>query len=146
MKLIERGYSHEAVMKNKVDKLKTIEPDLTKRKKTAKTYDYRVQAPEQRLPNTNIKFQVKNIDVEGDNAIVNIDIYDVVNRKGNKQVDTPQNYLRGEIPNLNQSKVEDAIKIKMRGELKDYIGKRFRYKPEDPKGAKIEFRFNHLKQ
>jgi hypothetical protein len=77
---------------------------------------------------------------------VNIDIYDVVNRKGNKQVDTPQNYLRGEIPNLNQSKVEDAIKIKMRGELKDYIGKRFRYKPEDPKGAKIEFRFNHLKQ
>jgi hypothetical protein len=34
----------------------------------------------------------------------------------------------------------------MRGELKDYIGKRFRWKPEDPKGAKIEFRFNHLKQ
>jgi hypothetical protein len=146
MKLIERGYSHEAVMKNKVDKLKTIEPDLTKRKKTAKTHGYRTQDPEDYVPNTNIKFQVKNIDVEGDNAIVNIDIYDVVNREGNKQVDTPQNYLRGEIPNLNQSNVEDAIKIKMRGELKDYIGKRFRWKPEDPKGAKIEFRFNHLKQ
>ena len=146
MKLIERGYSHEAVMKNKVDKLKTIEPDLTKRKKTAKTHGYRTQDPEDYVPNTNIKFQVKNIEVEGDNAIVNIDVYDVVNREDNKQVDTPQNYLKGEIPNLNQSKVEDAIKIKMRGELKDYIGKRFRYKPEDPKGANIEFRFNHLKQ
>ena len=59
---------------------------------------------------------------------------------------TPQNYLKGEIPNLNQTKVEDAIKIKMRGELKDYIGTRFRWKAEDPKGAKIEFRFKHLKQ
>lgn len=147
MKLIERGYSHEAVMKNKVDKLKTIEPDLTKRKKTAKTHGYRHhQDQEDYVPNTNIKFQVKNIDVEGDNAIVNIDVYDVVNREDGRQVDTPQNYLKGEIPNLNQSKVEDAIKIKMRGELKDYIGKRFRWIPENPKGAKIEFRFNHLKQ
>ena len=146
MKLIERGYSHEDIMKNKVEKLKTIEPDLSKRKKTAKTYGYRVQDPQDVTPNTNVKFQVKNIDVEGDNAIVNIDVYDVVNRVGSRQVDTPQNYLKGEIPNLNQTKVEDAIKIKMRGELKDYIGKRFRWNPEDPKGAKIEFRFNHLKQ
>ena len=146
MKLIERGYSHEAVMKNKLDKLKTIEPDLTKRKKTAKTQGYHGQDPELRVPNTNIKFKVKSIDVEGDNAIVNIDVYDVVNREDGRQVDTPQNYLRGEIPNLNQTKVEDAIKIKMRGELKDYVGKRFRWRAEDPKGAKIEFRFNHLKQ
>lgn len=146
MKLIERGYSHESVMKNKVDKLKTIEPDLTKRKKTAKTHNYWNRDPEQMVPNTNIKFQVKNIDVEDDKAIVDIDVYDVVNREGGRQVDTPQNYLKGEIPNLNPTKVEDAIKIKMRGELKDYIGKRFRWVPQDPKGSKIEFRFNHLKQ
>jgi hypothetical protein len=42
--------------------------------------------------------------------------------------------------------VEDAIRIKMRGELRDYIGKRFRWVADDPKGAKIEFKFNHLKQ
>ena len=146
MKLLERGYSHEEIMKNKVQKLKTIEPDLKKRKKTAKTYGHWRQDPEQMVPNTNIKFQVKNIDVDDDKAIVDIDVYDVLKRENNTQVSTPQNYLKGEIPNLDSTKVEDAIKIKMRGELKDYIGKRFRWKAEDPKGAKIEFRFKHLKQ
>ena len=146
MKLLERGYSHEDVMKNKVQKLKSIQPELSKRKKTAKTYNYWNQDPEQMVPNTNIKFQVKKIDVENDKAIVDIDVYDVVNREGGRQVDTPQNYLKGEIPNLNSKKVEDAIRIKMRGELRDYIGKRFRWVAEDPKGAKIEFKFNHLKQ
>jgi hypothetical protein len=146
MELLERGYSHEDIMKNKVQKLKTIEPDLTKRKKTAKTYHYQFQDPAQIVPNTNIKFQVKNINIEDDKAIVDIDVYDVFKREGERQVDTPQNYLRGEIDNLTPTKVEDAIKIKMRGELKDYIGKRFRWVAEDPKGAKIEFRFNHLKK
>jgi hypothetical protein len=146
MRLLERGYSHEDIMKNKVDKLKTIEPDLTKGKKTAKTYNYQTTYPERITPNTNIKFQVKKIDVVDDKAIVDIDVYDVVNREDGRQVDTPQNYLKGEIPNLNTTKVEDAIRIKMRGELRDYIGKRFRWVAEDPKGAKIEFRFNHLKQ
>jgi hypothetical protein len=54
MKLLERGYSHEEIMKNKVRKLKTIEPYLKKRKKTAKTYNYWNQDPEQMVPNTNI--------------------------------------------------------------------------------------------
>jgi hypothetical protein len=47
---------------------------------------------------------------------------------------------------MNQNKVENAIKLKMRGELKDYIGKRYTWAPEGLKGSKIEFRFNHLKQ
>ena len=146
MKMLENGYSHEDVMKNKVQKLKSLQPELSKRKKTAKTYGYRGANPDNYVPNTNIKFQVKNIDVEDDKAIVDIDVYDVVNREGGRQVDTPQNYLKGEIPNLTPAKVEDAIRIKMRGELRDYIGKRFRWVADDPKGAKIEFRFNHLKQ
>ena len=145
MKLLERGYSHDYIMRNKVEKLKTIEPELKKRKKTAKTYNLGGLNPEN-VPNTNVKFQVKKIDVEDDKAIVDIDIYDVVNREGGKQVDTPQNYLKGEIPNLTPVRVEDAIKIKMRGELIDYIGKRFKWSPEDLKGSKIEFKFNHLKQ
>jgi hypothetical protein len=146
MKMLENGYSHEDIMKNKVQKLKSIQPELSKRKKTAKTYGYRGLNPETYVPNTNIKFQVKNINVEDDKAIVDIDVYDVVNRQGGRQVDTPQNYLKGEIPDLTPAKVEDAIRIKMRGELKDYIGKRFRWVADDPKGAKIEFKFNHLKQ
>jgi len=148
MELLERGYSHDYIMKNKVEKLKTIEPNLTKRKKTAKTYNYWAQGHEQATPSTNIKFQVKKIDVDNDRAIVDIDIYDVINRDGRKEVDTPQNYLRGEIPNLTPDKVERGIKVKMFEPLKDYIGKRFSWDwaSGDPKGAKIEFRFNHLKK
>jgi hypothetical protein len=146
MKLLERGYSHDYVMKNKVEKLKTIEPALTKRKKTAKTYGYHALTPDDIIPNTNIKFKVKDISVDDDKAIVNIDVYDVLNTEGGRQQDTPQNYLKGEIPNINQTKVENAIKLKMNRELIDYIGKRFRWKPEDVKGSKVEFRFNHLKQ
>lgn len=148
MELLERGYSHDYIMKNKVEKLKTIEPNLTKRKKTAKTYNYWAQGHEQATPSTNIKFQVKKIDVDNDRAIVDIDIYDVINRDGRKEVDTPQNYLRGEIPNLTPDKVERGIKLKMFEPLKDYIGKRFSWDwvSGDRKGAKIEFRFNHLKK
>jgi hypothetical protein len=146
MILLERGYSHDYIMKNKVDKLKTIEPDLTQRKKIAKTYNYQRVDHQYVVPDTNIKFKVKDISVDDDKAIVNIDIYDVVNRVYGRQQDTPQNYLKGEIPNLNQTNVEYAIKIKMRGELKDYIGKRFREYTKDLKDSKIEFKFNHLKQ
>ena len=145
MKLLERGYSHDYIMKNKVEKLKTIEPALTQRKKIAKTYKYQTLDQQDFVPDTNIKFKVKDISVDDDKAIVNIDVYDVVKRKGGRQQDTPQNYLKGEIPNLNQTNVEFAIKIKMRRELIDYIGKRFRWNSDELKGSKIEFKFNHLK-
>ena len=84
--------------------------------------------------------------MDDDKAIVNIDVYDVVNREGGRQQDTPQNYLKGEIPNLNQTNVESAIKIKMNRELIDYVGKRFRWTSDNIKGSKIDFKFNHLKQ
>jgi hypothetical protein len=146
MILLERGYSHNYIMKNKVDKLKTIEPDLTQRKKIAKTYNYQRVDHQDVVPDTNIKFKVKDISVDDDKAIVNIDVYDVVNREGGRQQDTPQNYLKGEIPNLNQTNVESAIKIKMNRELIDYVGKRFRWTSDNIKGSKIDFKFNHLKQ
>ena len=143
MKMLEHGKSHDEVMKTKLEKLKSIEPEISKRKKTAKIYNsYGFENP----PNTNIKFKVKSVDIEGDKAIVTVDIYDVVERRGNKEVPTTQNYLKGEFPNLTTKKVEDKIASKMRGELKDYTGTRFRYTDEIPPGTKIEFKFNHLKK
>jgi hypothetical protein len=86
------------------------------------------------------------VDLEDDKAIVTIDIYDVINRENDKEVPTPQNYFKGEIPNLTPKKVEDKITIKMRDELRDYTGTRTRYTDEIPPGTKIEFKFNHLKK
>ena len=96
--------------------------------------------------NTNIKFKVKSVDIEGDKAIVNVDVYDVIKRENDREVPTPQNYLRGEIPNITPEKVENRIKIKLRDELKDYIGSRFKYTDETPPETKIDFRFNHIKK
>jgi hypothetical protein len=106
MKMIEQGINHEEVMKHKLNKLKEFEPELTKRKKTEKTKSW--QGYGENLPNTNIKFKIKSVDVEGDKAIVTIDIYDVVNRVNDKEVPTTQNYLKGEI--TDQSNAHSAMK------------------------------------
>lgn len=136
MKMLKYGYSHEDIMKKKLEKLKSIEPEISKRKKTAKTYS---------LGGLNVNFKVKSVDIDGDNATVTVDIYDVLDRKDGKGVPMTQNYLKGEIPNLTPKMVEDWIKIKLRNELKDYIGTRFSYTEEPPK-TQVEFRFNHLKK
>jgi hypothetical protein len=142
MSLLEDGYSHEEIMRNKLQNLKNKSPELGKRKKTAKLHDYYFNM--EQTPNSNIKFKVKSVDVEGDKAIIDIDVIDVLRRVDGREVETPQNYLKGEIPNLNKQKVEDTIKVKLKGELRDYIEKRFRYNADDV--SNMEFRFNHLKE
>jgi hypothetical protein len=144
MRMLEQGYSHEEIMKKKIESLKDKSPELTKRKKTAKIHDYYFN--QDQTPNSNIKFKVNSVDIEGDKAIVNVDVYDVLRRVNGAEIDTPQNYLRGEIPNLTKEKVENEIKTKLRRELRDYIGKRINYRGEDVKDSTIEFRFNHLKK
>ena len=142
MAMLEKGKSHEEIMQSKLKKLKSIEPEVSKRKKIVRTWgDYQRDTPQ-----TNIKFKINSIDLDGDKAIVTVDVYDVVKRVNGKGVDTPENYLKGELPNVTTKTVENQIILKMRGELKDYIGTRFRYTDEIPTGTKIEFKFNHLKK
>ena len=140
MKMLEDGKSHEEIMQIKLKKLKNVEPELSKRKKTSKTWGYDGQTPQ-----VNTKFKVKSIDIEDDKAVVTVDIYDVLKREGGREVPTTQNYLKGEIPNITPKIIEDNIKTKLRGELKDYIGTRFRY-TENPPKTQVEFKFNHLKE
>ena len=148
MKMLKRGATHEEVMKHKLDALKKIEPELTKRKKTAKVWNWfgGYDEAEGEFPNANIKYKIKSVDIDGDKAIVTIDIHDVVNREYNREVPTTQNYLKGEMKGLNQQKVEDKVKTKVRGILRDYMATRFRYNDEDPKIQNIEFKFNHLRK
>jgi hypothetical protein len=141
MKMLEQGKSHEEIMRAKLKKLKSAETELSKRKKTSKTWSY-----DQQIPKVNIKFKVKSIDIEDDKAIVTVDIYDVLKREDGKEVPTTQNYLKGEIPNITPKIIEDNIKSKLRGELKDYIGTRFIYTDENSPKTQVEFKFNHLKK
>jgi hypothetical protein len=141
MKMLEQGKSHEEIMQAKLKKLKSAETELSKRKKTSKTWSY-----DQQIPKVNIKFKVKSIDIEDDKAIVTVDIYDVLKREDGKEVPTTQNYLKGEIPNITPKFIEDNIKSKLRDELKDYIGTRSRYTGENSTKTQVEFKFNHLKK
>jgi hypothetical protein len=143
MKMLERGYSHEDVMQHKLEMLKKQEPELTKRKKTAKSYRWHGEFD---LANANIKYKIKSIDIEGDKAIVTIDIHDVVYRGGEREEPTTDNYLKGEMKGMDQKIAEDRVKIKVRELLRDYMKTRFRYNSEDPRNPNIEFKFNHLKQ
>ena len=144
MKMLEEGKSHEEIIKYKLGKLKSLEPVLSKRIKTVKTYSY--QGDPDILPSTNIKYKVKSVDLEDGKAIVTIDVYDVIKRENDKEIPTPQNYIKGELENLTPKKVEDTIEMKMRDELRDYTGTRSRYVNEIPPGTRVDFKFNHLKK
>ena len=143
MKMLERGSSHEEVMQHKLEMLKKQEPELIKRKKTAKSYRW---YGEDDIANANIKYKIKSVEIEGDKAIVTIDIHDVVYRGDDGEEPTPQNYLKGEMKGMNQKIAEDRVKIKVRELLRDYMKTRFRYNSDDPRNPNIEFKFNHIKQ
>jgi hypothetical protein len=143
MKMLKRGATHEEVMKHKLKKLKELEPELTKRKKTAKVYSWHGNAE---TANANIKFKIKSIEEEDDKAIVTVDILDVIRRGDNGEEPTPQNYLKGEMQGMTKEIAEEKVKVKIMELLRDYMATRFRYNGEDPPIQNIFFKYNHLKK
>jgi hypothetical protein len=143
MDMLKRGMSHEEVMKHKVEALKKFEPELTKRKKTAKSYRWHGDAE---TANANIKFKINSIEEEGDKATVTVDILNVIHRGDDGEEPTPQNYLKGEMKGMDKEIAEEKVKVKIMGLLRDYMATRFRYNGEDPPIQNIFFKFNHLKK
>ncbi len=143
MKMLKRGETHEEVMKHKLKKLKELEPELIKRKKTAKVYSWHGNAE---TANANIKFKIKSIEEEDDKAIVTVDILDVIRRGDNGEEPTPQNYLKGEMQGMTKEIAEEKVKVKIMELLRDYMATRFRHSHGDPKTQNIDFKFNHLKK
>lgn len=143
MKMLKQGATHEEVMKHKLKKLKEFEPELTKRKKTAKVYKWHGEAE---TANANIKFKIKSVEEEGDKAIVTVDILDVVHRGDDGEKHTSQNYLKGEMKGMTKEIAEEKVKVKIMSLLKDYMATRFRQNGEDPPIQNIFFKYNHLKK
>jgi hypothetical protein len=143
MDMLKQGATHEEVMKHKLKKLKEFEPELTKRKKTAKAFSW---MGDEETANANIKFKIKSIEEEGDKAIVTVDILDVIRRGDNGEEPTSQNYLKGEMQGMTKEKAEERAKVKIMDILRDYMATRFRYNGEDPPIQNIFFKFNHVKK
>jgi hypothetical protein len=146
MKMLKQGATHEEVMKHKLKKLKEFEPELTKRMKTAKSHRWFGGDDEVQFADANIKFKIKSVDNDGDKATVEVNILDVIRRDDGKEVQTPQNYLKGEMQGMNKERAEERVKVKIMDILRDYMATRFRYNGEDPPIQNIFFKFNHLKK
>jgi hypothetical protein len=139
MDMIERGRTHQEVMKRKMEKFKQFSPSLI----SNKIQTIKQQGFNPNIPNVSIKFKISSVEESDDSNIVTVDIYDVLKTREGVQIDTPENYLKGEIPNLTPELVEKKIESKLKSNLKDYLGSVFDNENEE---QKIKFRFNHLKK
>ena len=138
MEMIERGATHEKVMELKRKAFRELAPSLISQKvSTAKSSSYGME------PKISIKFKISSVEDIDDKNVVNVDIQDVLKVVDGKQVPTPENYLKGEIPNVTPEKVEKQIEAKLRNNFQNYLGPKFSDKPEE---ENIVFRFNHLKK
>lgn len=147
MKALTQKASFDDIMRNKVKKLKELEPDLQKKRMSRATeWGNWDEERQMHMPGYIVKFKVNSIESDDDKSTVVVDIYDVVKRDGNRGIDTPQNYLKGELPNVSKERVEKTVEDKLKVNLRPYIGPRFRYYEDLPKGSKIQFKFNHLKK
>ena len=135
MELLERGFSHEDVMKKKKESLKDVQP--SPRITTAKSEYWRGD-----IPSLNIKFKISSIEDLGDKNAVNVDIYDVFKTENGKEIPTPENYLKGELGNVTPEKVEKEVERKLRQNFRQYLGPKLGNQDEEL----VTFRFNHLKK
>jgi hypothetical protein len=133
MELLERGVSHEDVMKKKKESFRDVKPS-PKISTTKSSYG--------EVPSTSIKFKISSVEETDDVNIVNVDIYDVLKTRDGVQIDTPENYLKGEIPNVTPEKVEKEVERKLRQNFRQYLGPKLGNQDEEL----VTFRFNHLKK
>jgi hypothetical protein len=133
MELLERGFSHEDVMKKKKESFRDVKPS-PKISTTKSSYG--------EVPNTSIKFKISSVEETDDVNIVNVDIYDVLKTRAGVQIDTPENYLKGEIPNVTPELVEKEVERKLRQNFRQYLGPKLGNTDEEL----VTFRFNHLKK
>lgn len=135
MELLERGFSHEDVMKKKKESFRDVKP--SPKISTTKSETWRGG-----IPSLNIKFKISSIEDLGDKNAVNVDIYDVLKTENYKQIPTPENYLKGEIPNVTPEKIEKEVERKLRQNFSQYLGPKLGNTDEEL----VTFRFNHLKK
>jgi hypothetical protein len=135
MEMLESGFSHEDVMKKKKESFRDVNPSPRISTRKVETWIGQV-------PNLNIKFKVSSVDETEDKNIVNVDIIDVIKTQQGKQIPTPENYLKGEIPNVTPELVEKEVERKLRQNFRQYLGPILGNQDEEL----VTFRFNHLKK
>jgi hypothetical protein len=149
METLRRGATHQEIIEGKAKRLLGSREELkNKRAQFSKTWGSNQwpQNDEVEVP-TKIKFKIKDVVEKDGKVIIQVDIQDVKRRAGNMGVDTPQNYLKGELTGITKEKVEKAVKRDLIRNYKEYLGTRqSNYSGTDLKDSLIDFEFNHVKK
>jgi hypothetical protein len=147
-----RGKSHEEILKDKRKSLKKTEPELTKRARTISPSSWDRYGGEP-ISKYKIKFKINRIDLDGDKAKVFIDIIDVMKRDpvSLKQIKTPENYTKGELPEVTIQEVEKRVKRELANKFREYFGKNpYFWNANDEQQIRdsenIDLIFNHLRK
>jgi hypothetical protein len=135
MELLRRYAKLDDIIKHKKNKLVQDKELYTNKEKTIKNSEW----IEPNATPIKIKFKIKDIEEREDNAIVKVEVVDVVKRLNNKSLPTPENYLKGEIPNVNKEKVEQRIESELYNNFREYFGSSDIESP-------IKFEFTHSKK
>lgn len=134
MEKLMRNAELDDIIKYKKERLLKDKSLYTNKEKTIKNYEW-----EDNATPIKIKFKIKDIEEKNGDAIVKVEVLDVFKRENNKSIKTPENYLKGEIPNVTKEKVENRIKREITSNFQEYIGSS---DVESP----IKFKFTHSKK
>ncbi len=151
MKKLRGGLNHEELMIGKRDRLLGSREDLQKKRaQFSKTWggtSWPRDPYDEEVP-TKIKYKIKDVIQKENKVIIQVDIVDVKIRRGNVGIDTPQNYLKGELPGITKEKIEKGVKSDLVRNFKEFIGNRLpSYNDNlDLKNSPIDFEFNHVKK
>ena len=149
MEMLQVGATHEDIIKHKRKTLKSKEQELqSKRQSTVTQNRYIWGEPDENYPGFKVKYKINSVNDDGDKVVVNVDVVDVLKLEfgTNKGLDTPENYLKGELEGITKERVEKTLRRKLNGQFREFIGPRYRYNDPLPESSVIDYNFNHLKK
>ena len=148
MAKIRKSMTHDELIEYKKKKLIGSKKSLSQRMKLISNDPYSwSEDPEIRsqVP-AKIKFKINDVEVIDGKLTMIVDVINVVKKVGDKGVDTPENYLKGQLPGYTKTKVEDSIRKNLKQKFKSYIGKRPSDYSKDSDEPLLHFKFNHLRE
>lgn len=146
MKMLQSSATYDEIKKHKLSSLEKAKKSLTSpRLRTLRAWDFWGDPGQDERVKINIKFKIDSIEIEGEKAIVNVNIYDVVKRDPYKEVKTPENYLKGELAGIDKEYVENKLEQKLKGEFREFFDVRYKWNEPLSEKHNIVFKFHHLK-
>lgn len=150
MKMLMGSYNHEQVMKHKLERIKSKESEYQNaRMSILKLHGSYWRENHGWIP-VAVKYKINSVDLNENKATITIDIYDVVKVERGRSVATPENYLKGDLGQVNKEYIENRVAREMEKKLREYIGGRTINKDWEKKELDkyniLDFKFNHLKK